>query len=512
MQRPQVEHKRMSLLDQLSYTARIFIKGLKTSVNQRDLINYLRNFGNDNEFSVELTTNKNKKHRGFAFVNITSQKMYNRVIAQDHYIAGAKLEVKDALSKNEIIDEEKKLTEKPRKIFFGGIPQYTTKEELYAYFVKYGEIEDLNLTFKREHRGKGFGFLLFKNGDSMKLVLEDFNKHTIHGSWFECQIAKPKFSENSNGIETEIANENIAQRKQSDSSSHSSKLSILRESFNKNFQQNSKDLSLTNYSNLNTSVHTPKKNSLLDISSDKSQDKLKVNFNLKADLLLEKVDSRSDNATEQKPARSLNTLKIKRSLAKLRSKEGLTQDDWSWNNVGGAMATPQFGNAQVAPTQRQSCFSNFSTQNNVTNYINQHGKSFFAKEANSNFSLTHINAIQAPPGLEPVPRRKSYDISKDMPADLYESLQKQEKILSELEFNKEKMPVKEMEKEIFYNPKDKSQVDIQSLKIFCYDENEVSTRRGSEVSFSDNTPRHYSPNLDKELKDIPYLQNWLDCE
>merc|ERR1711976_191396 len=119
IKRSQIVPNRMSLLDQLSYTSRIFIKGLKTSVNQRDLINYLRNFGQDNEFSVELTTNKNKKHRGFAFVNITSQNMYNKIIAQEHFIAGAKLEIKDALSKNHIIDQEKKLTEKPRKIFFG---------------------------------------------------------------------------------------------------------------------------------------------------------------------------------------------------------------------------------------------------------------------------------------------------------------------------------------------------------------------------------------------------------
>merc|ERR1712224_204970 len=117
-----------------------------------------------------------------------------------------------------------------------------------------------------------------------------------------------------------------------------------------------------------------------------------------------------------------------------------------------------------------------------------------------------INAIQAPPGLEPVPRRRSYNISVDMPSELYESLQKQEKIFNELEFNKEKMPVKEMEKEIFYNQIDKDQVDKQSLKIFCYDDSEISTTRGSEVSFSDNTPGHYSPNLNQELKDIPYLQ------
>jgi len=392
--RSQIVQNQMSLLDQLSYTARIFIKGLKTSVNQRDLINHLRDFGNDNEFSVELTTNKNKKHRGFAFVNITSQNMYNKVMTQDHYIAGAKLEIKDALSKNQIIDEEKKLTEKPRKIFFGGIPQYTTKEELYAYFENYGEIEDLNLTFKREHRGKGFGFLLFNNGDSMKKVLEDFNKHTINGSWFECQVAKPKFSENSNGNETELSIENTVQRKQSGSPSNSTNISILSEPFNKNLQQNSNKLTLTDYSNLNTSVDTPKKSLKLDNFSDKSQDKSKVSFDLKEDLLLEKVDSRSENATEQKPAnRSLNTLKIKRSLAKLRSREGTTQDDWSWSKVGGAVANPQFGNVN----QRHS-FSNFSTQNNVTNYINQHNACLVTQQNSSNFSLSQINAIQAPPG------------------------------------------------------------------------------------------------------------------
>jgi len=124
----------ISLLDQLNYSRRIFIKGLKTSVNQRDLINYLKNFGNDYEFNVELTTNKNKKHRGFAFVNVSSQNMYNSIMRQEHSIQGAKLEVSDAKSKDQIIVEEKKLKEHPRKIFYGGIPHETTKEELLAYF------------------------------------------------------------------------------------------------------------------------------------------------------------------------------------------------------------------------------------------------------------------------------------------------------------------------------------------------------------------------------------------
>lgn len=188
-----IEH---NLLDQLTCRRRIFIKGLKSTVNQRELNHYLRFFGSDGEFSVELTTNKNKKHRGFAFVNINSESMYCKIMSQEHTVWGAKLEIKDAMSKHQIIVQEKKLTVLPRKIFIGGIPQFTTKEELLEYFENYGSIEDLNVTFKRENKGKGFGFLLFKECDSMKKVLDDYNNHKIHGSWFECQIAKPKFSEN----------------------------------------------------------------------------------------------------------------------------------------------------------------------------------------------------------------------------------------------------------------------------------------------------------------------------
>ena len=38
--------------------------------------------------------------------------------------------------------------------------------------------------------------MLFKDHQSMEDVLDDYTKHEINGVWFECQIAKPKFSEN----------------------------------------------------------------------------------------------------------------------------------------------------------------------------------------------------------------------------------------------------------------------------------------------------------------------------
>ena len=172
------------------------MKGLKATLIQEDVIEYLCKFGNEEHFQVELTTNKNKKHRGFAFVTIFNEDVYNKIASQDHILDDSKLEIKDALSKYDIIEQERLLTIVPRKIFIGGIPQNTTKQELLNYFGKYGPIEDLNVTFKRENKGKGFGFLLFKNNKSMEDVLADYDNHKIRDVWFECQIAKPKFSEN----------------------------------------------------------------------------------------------------------------------------------------------------------------------------------------------------------------------------------------------------------------------------------------------------------------------------
>ena len=145
-------------LSSAEYIKRLFIKGLKVTTTQADLVNYLKQFGQESDFIVELTCNKNKKHRGFAFVTIITESAYEKMSVQEHWLHGAKLEIKDALSKDDIIEQERMLTLIPRKIFIGGIPQETTREELCNYFEQYGSIEDLNLTYKRENKGKGFGF------------------------------------------------------------------------------------------------------------------------------------------------------------------------------------------------------------------------------------------------------------------------------------------------------------------------------------------------------------------
>lgn len=73
-----------------AFQKRLFVKGLKASTNQKDLVDYLKSFGKEHDFSVELTTNKNKKHRGFAFVTIFSADMYAKVTAIEHFMNNSK--------------------------------------------------------------------------------------------------------------------------------------------------------------------------------------------------------------------------------------------------------------------------------------------------------------------------------------------------------------------------------------------------------------------------------------
>lgn len=49
-----------------------------------------------------------------------------------------------------------------RKVFVGGLPSYSTEQSLLAYFLPFGEIEDVNIVMdKHTSRSKGYGFVSF---------------------------------------------------------------------------------------------------------------------------------------------------------------------------------------------------------------------------------------------------------------------------------------------------------------------------------------------------------------
>ena len=58
-----------------------------------------------------------------------------------------------------------------RKIFVGGLPPETTKLSLSRFFEKYGEVEySIVMTDKHTNRPRGFGFVIYKEEESMNIA------------------------------------------------------------------------------------------------------------------------------------------------------------------------------------------------------------------------------------------------------------------------------------------------------------------------------------------------------
>lgn len=90
-------------------------------------------------------------------------------------------------------DEEQKFVYNSKKIFVGGLPHGLTEVDFNGYFSKYGEIEDSVVMYDRNtKKPRGFGFITYKDENSIDLVLKDKFKHKIHNKWIEWKRATPK--------------------------------------------------------------------------------------------------------------------------------------------------------------------------------------------------------------------------------------------------------------------------------------------------------------------------------
>ena len=78
-------------------------------------------------------------------------------------------------------------------MFVGGLHPSLTTKSLIGYFSKFGKIEKgIIMTDKNTGKSRGFGFIVFKEKETIDKIISNSNCHFLYGKWIECKRAQPK--------------------------------------------------------------------------------------------------------------------------------------------------------------------------------------------------------------------------------------------------------------------------------------------------------------------------------
>ncbi|XP_064643954.1 heterogeneous nuclear ribonucleoprotein A1-like [Lineus longissimus] len=87
------------------------------------------------------------------------------------------------------MDERPTVKESLRKIFVGGLNRKTDEASLSGYFSRFGEVVDCVVIRDKDDRSKGFGFVIFKDAESVDEVQKLENGHFIDSKEVETRRA-----------------------------------------------------------------------------------------------------------------------------------------------------------------------------------------------------------------------------------------------------------------------------------------------------------------------------------
>lgn len=81
-----------------------------------------------------------------------------------------------------------------RKIFVGGLPKDLPMDVFKNYFGQFGVIEDAMLIKDpKTNKPRGFGFVTYRDVQTVHFVMKNREKHFIRGKWVDCQSAVPHY-------------------------------------------------------------------------------------------------------------------------------------------------------------------------------------------------------------------------------------------------------------------------------------------------------------------------------
>jgi len=169
---------------------RLFLGGLSFASTVSDIRNYFSKFGEVRDVFIRppktTRTSRSKggrkttiTHSGCGIVEMNSPEALQRVLSvQQHSLLGQPFDCRIAYSSGQRKLLDKTIGLDRRKIFIPEVPRSVTKEDLYAYFSKNEDIEEITLITK-EGRNRAFAYIVFKrvnagvDYDGRELLLQE---------------------------------------------------------------------------------------------------------------------------------------------------------------------------------------------------------------------------------------------------------------------------------------------------------------------------------------------------
>lgn len=217
---------------------KIFVGGIPKEATQNDIYNYFKIFGEILRIDLKSDHIINQ-NRGFGFLLFKEKKVIDLVLEKKpHFIFNKQIEVelaipKKEITKSEIIKEKKEIIDfSDRKLYVKGLKNYITEKDLVNCFSKFGKIDECFIK-RNKNISRGFGFIIFKNKQSVEHLSNSKVEIKIKGTIIKYEKAIPKYQIDNDETSTlsSIVSENNTEETLLDKKSCDKKLSINSSNF-----------------------------------------------------------------------------------------------------------------------------------------------------------------------------------------------------------------------------------------------------------------------------------------
>lgn len=168
---------------------KLFVAGVSWSTTDGGFKECFAKFGEVTE--AQVMREPSGRSRGFGFVVFADDAVKNKVLGQQVKLDGRQLDIKQAVSKEEIKQQTGDALD-TRKIWVAGLSYDTTDDALFNYFAQLGEVEKAStMRDKATGKSRGFGFVTYTTQETTDEVLKrtdlELDKRKL-----ELKLAVPK--------------------------------------------------------------------------------------------------------------------------------------------------------------------------------------------------------------------------------------------------------------------------------------------------------------------------------